>query len=137
MVRKAIAHWSGNLKEGKGTLTTESKILKEATTSFSTRFEEGASGTNPEELLAAAHASCFTMAVAGLLTHFNSIPTILDTEASVTMEGLSIKKIHLSITASVPGMTVHDFTTITKDAEEFCIISKALKIPISSEVHFV
>ena len=75
MIRTAKAHWSGNLKEGKGTLTTESNILNETNYSYKTRFEDGVAGTNPEELLAAAHAGCFTMAVAAMLTQKNIIPT--------------------------------------------------------------
>lgn len=136
MIRTAKANWLGNLKEGKGTLTTESNILKETNFSYKTRFEEGEAGTNPEELLAAAHAGCFTMAVAAALTQKNLIPTTIDTEATLTMEGLSITKIHLSITASVPGISAEDFLTVTKDAEKNCLISKVLNIPISSEAHF-
>ena len=136
MIRKATAHWEGNLKEGKGTISTESTILKQTNYSYKTRFEDGAIGTNPEELLAAAHAGCFTMAVAAMLTQKNITPTTLDTEATLTMEGLSITNIHLSITGLAPGITADDFTTITKDAEKNCLISKVLNIPISSEAHF-
>lgn len=135
MIRKAKAHWAGNLKEGKGSLTTASTILKETNYSFKTRFEDGAAGTNPEELLAAAHAGCFTMAVAAMLTQKNITPTSLDTEATLTMEGLSITNIHLSIMGLVPEITADDFTAITKDAEKNCLISKVLKIPIVSEAH--
>ncbi len=137
MIRIAKAHWVGNLKEGKGTLTTASTILNETNYSFKTRFEDGTPGTNPEELLAAAHAGCYTMAVAAIITQKNLIPATLDTEASLTMEGMNITKIHLSITGSVPGMNADDFTTITKDAEKNCLISKVLIIPISSEAHFI
>jgi osmotically inducible protein OsmC len=136
MIRKATAHWEGNLKEGKGSLSTESTVLKQTNYSYKTRFEDGATGTNPEELLAAAHAGCFTMAVAAMLTQKNITPTVLDTEATLTMEGLSITNIHLSITGKVPGITADDFIAITKDAEKNCLISKILNIPISSEAHF-
>ena len=136
MIRRAKAHWSGNLKEGKGTLTTASNILKETNYSYKTRFEDGTDGTNPEELLAAAHAGCFTMAVAAMLSQKNIIPAVLDTEATLTIEGMSITKIHLSITASLPGMNADDFSGITKDAEKNCLISKVLNIPISSEAYF-
>ncbi len=135
MIRKATAHWEGNLKEGKGSLTTASTILKQTNYSYKTRFEDGAAGTNPEELLAAAHAGCFTMAVAAMLTQKKITPTALDTEATLTMEGLSITTIHLSITGFVPGITADDFTAITKDAEKNCLISKVLNIPIISEAH--
>ncbi len=136
MIRTAKAHWSGNLKEGKGSLSTPSNVLNETNYSYKTRFEDGSAGTNPEELLAAAHAGCFTMAVAAMLTKKNILPTALDTEATLTMEGINITKIHLSITASVPGMNADDFTAVTKDAEKNCLISKVLSIPISSEAHF-
>lgn len=136
MIRKATAHWEGNLKEGKGYISTESTVLKQTNYSYKTRFEDGATGTNPEELLAAAHAGCFTMAVAAMLTQKNITPTALDTEATLTMEGLSITNIHLSITGKVSGITADDFTAITKDAEKNCLISKVLNIPISSEAHF-
>ena len=136
MIRKATAHWEGNLKDGKGSLTTASSILKQTNYSYKTRFEDGATGTNPEELLAAAHAGCFTMAVAAMLTQKNTTPTALDTEATLTMEGLSITNIHLSIIGLVPGLCADDFTAITKDAEKNCLISKVLNIPISSEAHY-
>lgn len=137
MKRTAKAHWSGNLKEGKGELTTPSGILNNTNYSFKTRFEEGVTGTNPEELLAAAHAGCFTMAVGAILTQKGLTPTSLDTEASVSMEGLSITAVHLSITGSVIGITGDEFTVITKDAEKNCLVSQILNIPISSDAHFV
>ena len=124
MIRKATAHWEGNLKEGKGYISTESTVLKQTNYSYKTRFEDGETGTNPEELLAAAHAGCFTMAVAAMLTQKNITPTALDTEATLKMEGLSITNIHLSITGKVSGITADDFTAITKDAEKNCLISK-------------
>ena len=137
MKRTAKAHWSGNLKEGKGTLTTQSSILNNTNYSFKTRFEEGEKGTNPEELLAAAHAGCFTMAVSALITQKGLAPKTLDTEATITMEGLNITGVHLAITGSVEGIDAEEFKAITMDAEKNCLISKALKIPISSEAHFV
>lgn len=136
MKRIAKAHWSGNLKEGKGSLSTQSGILDKTNYSFKTRFEEGEKGTNPEELLAAAHAGCFTMAVGAILTQKGLSPKALDTEATVLMEGLSVASVHLNITGSVEGISAADFTAITKDAEKNCIISKALSVPITSEAHF-
>jgi osmotically inducible protein OsmC len=136
MKRTAKAHWQGTLKEGKGTLSSQSGILENTNYSFKTRFEEGEKGTNPEELLAAAHAGCFTMAVAAILTQKGLSPSSLDTEAIVAMEGLSITSIQLLITGSVPGISMDDFRAITKDAEKSCLISKILSIPISSEAHF-
>jgi osmotically inducible protein OsmC len=137
MIRTTTAQWEGNLKDGQGFLTTASNILKQTNYSYKTRFEDGASGTNPEELLAAAHAGCFTMAVVAMLTQKNITPTALDTEATITMEGLSISAIHLYITGLVPGITADDFTAITKDAEKNCLISKVLNISIISDAYLI
>lgn len=136
MIRKAKAHWEGSLKEGKGTLSTQSGILEKINYSYKTRFEEGEKGTNPEELLAVAHAGCFTMAVSSLLNTKGIIANKLDTEATLTMEGLIITGIHLNITGVVSGITAEEFSIITKEAEKNCLISKVLNIPITSEVHF-
>ena len=137
MKRTAKAHWQGNLKEGKGTLTTPSGILNNTNYSFKTRFEEGEAGTNPEELLAAAHAGCFTMAVGAILTAKGLTSKSLDTEAIVSMEGLAVTGVHLVISGSVDGITADEFTAITKDAEKNCIISKVLSVPITSEATFI
>jgi osmotically inducible protein OsmC len=137
MKRTAKAHWSGNLKEGKGTLTTQSGILDNTSYNFKARFEEGDYGTNPEELLAAAHAGCFTMWVSSILTQKDLNPTSLDTEATITLEDLRITGIHLSITGSVSGINAEEFKAITVEAEKNCIISRALSIPISTEAHFL
>ncbi len=133
----ANAHWAGSIKEGKGELTTQSEILNQANYSFKTRFSGEEKGTNPEELLAAAHAGCFTMAVGFALTEKGLSPTSLDTEATVSMEGFDITSVHLSITGNVPGISTEDFEAITKAAEQNCLISKALKIPVSSEAYLV
>lgn len=135
MKRTAKAHWEGNLKEGKGNLTTQSGILSNTNYSFKTRFE-GDPGTNPEELLAAAHAGCFTMAVSAALTQKGLNPKTLDTEAVLSMEGLTITGVHLIISGSVDGIGADEFTAITKDAEKNCIISKALNVAITSEAKF-
>lgn len=137
MKRTAKAHWEGTLKEGKGNVTTQSGILTNTNYSFKTRFEEGEKGTNPEELLAAAHAGCFTMAVGAILTQKGLNPTSLDTEAILTLEGLDVTGVHLNISGKVAGITADEFTAITKDAEKNCIISKALSVPITSEAHFI
>ncbi|TKC05544.1 OsmC family protein [Pedobacter polaris] len=137
MKRTAKAHWAGNLKEGKGEITTQSGILNQTNYSFKTRFTGEETGTNPEELLAAAHAGCFTMAVSAALTEKGFNPTALDTEAAVKMEGLAITSVHLTITGTVPGISEAEFEAITKGAEQNCLISKVLNIPISSEAHFV
>lgn len=136
MKRTAKAHWEGNLKEGKGALFTQSGVLENTNYSFKTRFEEGEKGTNPEELLAAAHAGCFTMAVASMLGAKGITANKLETEATLTMEGLTITGIHLNISGKVPGINSEEFTTISKEAEKKCLISKVLDIPITSEAHF-
>lgn len=136
MLRTAKAHWSGTLKEGNGTLTTQSGVLDNTKYSFTTRFE-GEKGTNPEELIGAANAGCFTMWVASLLTKKGLNPASLDTEAAVTLEGTTITGIHLTITGSVSGISAEEFDAITKEAEKDCIISKALSVPITSEAHLV
>lgn len=132
MKRTASAHWEGDLKTGKGNLSTQSTVLNKSQYSFNTRFEEGV-GTNPEELLAAAHAGCFTMAVGAALGQAGSPAKSLDTVATVTLEGLSITAIHLVIKGTVPNISSAQFLEITKGAEKNCIISKALSVPITSE----
>jgi osmotically inducible protein OsmC len=136
MKRTASAHWEGDLKTGKGNLSTQSTILNKSQYSFNTRFEEGV-GTNPEELLAASHAGCFTMQVGASLGQAGFPATSLDTVATVTLEGLDIKGVHLSIKGSVPKLTAAQFTEFTKGAEKNCIISKALSVPITSDATLV
>lgn len=136
MKRTAKAHWEGTLKDGKGTLSTPSEILNNTNYSFKTRFEDE-KGTNPEELLAAAHAGCFTMAVSAMLTSKGFTPKILDTEAIVNMEGLAVTGVHLIISGGAEGINENDFKAIVKDAEKNCIISKALSVNISSEAKFI
>jgi len=136
MKRTASAHWEGDLKTGKGNISTQSTILNKTQYSFKTRFEEGA-GTNPEELLAAAHAGCFTMAVSAGLGQAGFTPTALDTTATLTLEGLDVTGIHLSIKGSVPNITAEQFAEFTKGAEKNCIISKALKVAITSDAQLV
>jgi len=132
MKRTASAHWEGDLKAGKGTISTQSTTLNNTQYSFKTRFEDGV-GTNPEELLAAAHAGCFTMAVSSILGQNGFTATALDTVATITMEGLVITGSHLVITASVPNIEPEKFQEIVKAAEQNCLISKALSIPVTSE----
>ena len=137
MKRTAKAHWAGSIKEGKGELTTQSEILNKTNYSFKTRFTGEEKGTNPEELLAAAHAGCFTMAVSFALTEKGLNPESLDTEATLSMEGFNIRGIHLSVTGSVSGINADEFEAITKSAEQNCLLSKVLNIPISSASHIV
>lgn len=137
MKRTAKAHWAGGVKEGRGDLTTQSEILKQTNYSFKTRFTGEEKGTNPEELFAAAHVGCFTMAVSYALTEKGLNPTSLDAVATVSMDAAGITGVHLSITGKVPGMSTEAFEAITKGAEQNCLISKILKLPISSEAHLV
>lgn len=137
MERTAKAHWQGNFKEGNGTVSTQSGILKEANYSNKSRFEEGEGGTNPEELLGAAHAGCFTMSVAAILSNKGIIPKSLDTKATVTLIDLNITNVHLSITGDVSGITMDEFSAVTKEAEKNCPVSKALKTSITSEAHLL
>jgi lipoyl-dependent peroxiredoxin len=135
MKRIANANWKGNLKEGKGLLSTESTVLHDTQYSFNTRFEEGV-GTNPEELLAAAHAGCFTMAISAMLTRKGLTEINLSTKANLDfdMVKLIINGVHLEVAAEVGGITAEEFETIVKEAEKNCVISKALNVSITSEV---
>src|SRR5579875_1674873 len=130
MQRTASAHWSGGLKDGKGTVSTQSGVLNQTQYSFSTRFENGI-GTNPEELIAAAHAGCFTMALSGQLTSVEHAPQSLETTATVTMEktddGPTVTKIHLVTRARVPNIEKDKFDELAKKAKEACPISRLLK----------
>lgn len=137
MIRTATAQWQGNLKEGKGNISTHSGILDKTNYSFKTRFEEGVKGTNPEELLAAAHAGCFTMSVASILDKKGYKASSLDTLATLTLEGLAITAIHLSISGSISGINTDEFKAIVKEAEKNCIVSKVLRVPITSEANLV
>ncbi len=130
MDRSASAVWHGTLKDGKGTISTQSKTLQEAQYSFKTRFENGV-GTNPEELIAAAHAGCFTMALSAQLTSAELPPDSIETTAVVTMEttddGPTVTKIHLTTDARVPTATKEKFDELAKKAKEGCPISRLLK----------
>jgi osmotically inducible protein OsmC len=134
MLRKASAVWNGSLKEGKGTITTDSKVLSNAQYSFSTRFENGI-GTNPEELIAAAHAGCFTMALSGQLGNAGITPESLETTAAVTLEktdaGFTITKIHLDVTGKIPGSDASAFEKAAQNAKAGCPISRLLKAEIT------
>ncbi|WP_462264241.1 OsmC family protein [Mucilaginibacter sp.] len=138
MKRTAKAHWNGTLKEGKGELTTQSTTLNNTQYSFKTRFEEG-TGTNPEELIAAAHAGCFTMAVGAALTQAGFTPGDLTTNAvlDLDMNSLSITAIHLDLNASkIEGVDEAKFNEIAEGAKANCIISKVLNTDISLSVSY-
>ncbi len=140
MVRKASAVWQGSLKEGKGNISTESGTLSNAQYSFSTRFENG-KGTNPEELIAAAHAGCFTMALSGQLGAAGITAENLETTASVTMEkleaGMTITKVHLDVTAHIPGGDQAKFDAAAANAKAGCPISRLLKAEITMTAKLV
>jgi len=132
MIRKATAVWNGTGKEGKGHLTTDSTVLNKTQYSFNTRFEDGV-GTNPEELIAAAHASCFAMKLSFNLSEEKLNPKELDVTSHITFEDGVLKKSHLVLKAQVEGITEEKFAELVKDAEENCPISKALNMDISVE----
>ena len=138
MVRKASAVWNGSLKEGKGTISTDSGVLSKAQYSFSTRFEDGR-GTNPEELIAAAHAGCFTMALSGQLGAAGMTAESLETTAAVTLEkleaGFTVTKIHLDVTARIPGADKAAFEKAAENAKAGCPISRLLKAEITMSAH--
>src|SRR3954465_2790693 len=130
MKRKASAVWQGGLKDGKGTISTESGVLSETQYSFSTRFEDG-KGTNPEELIAAAHASCFSMALSGQLAQAGLTAESINTTATVRLEktdsGFAITTVHLDVAAKVPGADQQSFETAANNAKAGCPVSKVLK----------
>jgi len=134
MQRKATAIWQGGLKEGKGTLSTESTVLQQTQYSFSARFENG-KGTNPEELPAAAHAGCFAMALSNELGSAGMVPKKLEVTATISLEktadGFAITKSHLDLVADVPGADKAKFDAAVKAAKTGCPVSKLFKAEIS------
>lgn len=136
MKRKARAEWNGGIKDGKGFLSTDSGVLERTPYSFSTRFED-VKGTNPEELIAAAHAGCFSMALSGQLGAAGLTADSIRTEAAVTLDktdsGFSVTRIHLTVLARIPGATEDAFQTAAKNAKEGCPISRLLKAEITMD----
>ena len=134
MNKFASAHWEGDIKKGKGTISTHSGALKEQPYGFNTRFEDEP-GTNPEELIGAAHAGCFSMALSLELGNAGFTATSIDTKAKVTLEkdgdGFAITKIHLDLKASVPGIDDKQFQDIANGAKKGCPVSKVLNADIS------
>jgi osmotically inducible protein OsmC len=134
MQRTASAQWNGGLKDGKGSVTTQSGVLKQSPYSFSTRFENQP-GTNPEELIAAAHAGCFTMALSAQLEGAGMRPEQVNTDAKVTMEklegGWTITAIHLDTKARIPGADLAKFQEIATKAKEGCPVSRVLNAKIT------
>jgi|SRR5512147_217336 osmotically inducible protein OsmC len=134
MQRKGSAVWTGGLKDGKGTVSTQSGVLKDTQYSFATRFENGV-GTNPEELLAAAHAGCFSMAFSGQLGAAGLTAERIATDALVSLEktdgGFAITQVHLVMTAKIPGATQQQFETAANNAKAGCPVSKLFNTKIT------
>lgn len=124
MKRSAKAVWKGTVKDGSGVLTTQSTTLNETQYSFKSRFEEGV-GTNPEELLAAAHAGCFTMKTSALLSEAGFIPESLETDCKISLEDGKISLSELTLVAKVPAISEEEFQKIAADAKENCPVSQA------------
>ena len=136
MKRKASAVWKGGLRDGKGTISTDSGVLSDTQYSFSTRFEQGV-GTNPEELIAAAHAGCFAMALSGQLGDAGLTAERIRTTASVTLDkteaGFTITAVHLDVTAKIPGANQQAFETAANNAKAGCPVSKVLNAQITMD----
>jgi osmotically inducible protein OsmC len=134
MKRSATAMWNGDLKSGKGTISTESGVLSNAQYSFATRFEQG-KGTNPEELIAAAHAGCFSMALSLQLAEAGLVAQSITTKATVTLEktggGFTVTQSHLDLTARIPGASQQAFEQATDNAKNGCPVSKVLNATIT------
>jgi len=137
MKRKASAVWTGGLKDGRGSISTESGVLSDTQYSFSTRFEDG-KGTNPEELIAAAHAGCFSMALSGQLGNAGMTAESIETTATVRLEktdaGFTITAVHLDVTAKIPGADQQAFETAANNAKAGCPVSRLLKAEITMDV---
>jgi osmotically inducible protein OsmC len=136
MKRKASAIWRGGLKDGQGAISTDSGVLSNTQYSFNTRFENGI-GTNPEELIAAAHAGCFSMALSGQLGQAGLSPERIETTASVSLEktesGFAITAVHLNVRARVPNASQEAFMTAANNAKAGCPVSKVLKAEITMD----
>jgi osmotically inducible protein OsmC len=136
MKRSGSAEWQGSLREGKGTVSTESGVLKSTQYSFATRFENGA-GTNPEELIAAAHAGCFSMALSAELGKAGLTPESVRTTATVTLDktdaGFTITAVHLDVTARIPGQVADAFNAAAQAAKAGCPVSRVLNAEITLE----
>jgi len=136
MKRSASAVWTGGLKDGRGSISTDSGVLSDTQYSFSTRFEDG-KGTNPEELIAAAHAGCFSMALSAQLANEGKTAERIQTEAAVTLlktdAGFTITAVHLTVRAQVPGITPPDFEKAATNAKNGCPVSRVLKADITMD----
>ncbi len=136
MVRKATAQWLGGGKDGKGTLSTQSGVIKNTLYTYNSRFADGL-GTNPEELIAAAHAGCFSMKLSIVIGAAGFAPTSIDTNVSITIENGTITKSQIETTAKVPGMTAEQFATAAADAKANCPVSKVLNAEITLDAKLI
>ncbi len=140
MQRTASAHWSGGLKDGKGTVSTQSGVLSQTQYSFSTRFENGV-GTNPEELIAAAHAGCFSMALSAQLGNAGMTPESIDTKATLTLDktdaGFTITAVHLDVKVRIPGADKSKFDEAAQNAKKGCPVSRVLNANITMSAELV
>ena len=132
MSRQATAIWQGSGKEGKGNLTTQSTVLDKVQYSYKSRFEEGP-GTNPEELIAAAHAGCFSMKLSFVLGEAGFTPEEIETKCDITLSNGAITKSHLTVKATVPGIDKQKFDECAENAKANCPVSKLLNTDISME----
>lgn len=136
MIKRAWAVWKGGIKDGGGTISTESGVLDAAAYGFKARFENG-KGTNPEELIGAAHAGCFSMALSLMLGEAGAPPEKIETHAAVTLEkvgaGFEITASHLTVTATVPGLDSAKFIELAEKAKAGCPVSKLLKAKITMD----
>tara|TARA_R110000787_G_scaffold199761_1_gene310870 strand:+ start:730 stop:1158 length:429 start_codon:yes stop_codon:yes gene_type:complete len=134
--KSGSAHWEGNLKKGKGNVSTETKVLDAQPYGFNTRFEDG-KGTNPEELIGAAHASCYSMALSMILEGSDLVADSIDTKATVHLDekdgGFAVTRVHLDVSAKIPGATQEQFDEATNTAKENCPISKLLTAEITMD----
>lgn len=140
MKRKASAEWKGSLKEGNGSVSTESGVLAKTQYSFGSRFESGI-GTNPEELVAAAHAACFSMQLSALLGNAGLVPDQIATSAVVTIENLkqgwTVTESHLEVTATIPGATPESFAKLADEAKTGCLMSRLLNTTVTMAAKLV
>jgi osmotically inducible protein OsmC len=136
MIKKASAVWNGGFKDGGGVISTETGVLKDAPYGFRSRFENG-KGTNPEELIGAAHAGCFSMALSLMLGEAGVTPEKIETRAAVSLEkvgdGFEITSSHLDVVAKIPGIDAAKFTEIANKAKSGCPVSKVLKAKITMD----
>lgn len=140
MKKTASAVWQGSIKEGSGTISTQTGVLTNAPYGFKSRFEDGP-GTNPEELIGAAHAGCFSMALSLMLGNAGLTPDRIDTKAEITLEkdgdGFAITASHLTVSARIPGTDAETFARIAAQAKEGCPVSKLLKAKITMDATLI